>query len=185
VCSSDLKETALRKPDWDLSECEAKRVDRDPFDTPHLEEETTEDYMDLKSGNTELSFVEAKTIELAKAKIRRTYSQYWGADNRLISESVTIEITNNDLEQRYQFKIGSKLPIVHNLTIAKMGEQPIITVETGSISLSRNKDRNQITLVIHGKKDVTLTYSVEGLIWLAEIVEKTEPIEISELDLAL
>ena len=178
------KETALRSFDWKMTECEANRVDRDPFDTPHLEKEPMEDYMEAVNSNTELSFVENKTIELEKAKIRRTYSQYFTGDNVFVSESITIEITNHDLEERTFIKIGSKSPITHSYLITKMGEQPIKTVEKGSVSLSRNKERNTVTMLIQGKKDVEMTFSVSGLIWMAMVVDKYEP-KPEELEEAL
>lgn len=178
------KETALRSFDWKMEECEANRVNRDPFDTPHLEKELQEDYMEAVNTNTELSFIEAKTIELEKAKIRRTYSQYFTGENVFVSESITIEITNHDLEERTFIKIGSKCPIKHSYLTTKMGEQPIKTVEKGSVSLSRNKERNTITMVIQGKKDVEMTFSVSGLIWMAMVVAKYEP-KVEELEEAL
>lgn len=178
------KETALRSFDWKMEECEATRVDRDPFDTPHLEKEKSEDYDMDTAIHTELSFVDSRTIELEKAKIRRTYSQYFTGDNVFVSESITIEITNHDLEERMFFKIGSKCPIKHSYLITKMGEQPIKTVEKGSVSLTRNKERNTVTMLIHGKKDVEMVFSVSGFIWMAMVVAKYEP-KVEELEEAL
>jgi hypothetical protein len=180
-----IKETVLRQPDWALEDVEAKRVNRDPFDTPHLEDEQQEDGMDAVMDKTDLAFFSNKTIELSKAKIRREFKQYINKKNELVSETVVLEITNNDLEQRMFFKIGSKSPISEfRPNTVKMGEQPVLTVETGKISISRDSERKQITVTVNGKREVKWTFTVNGMIWVAEVVAKPEP-KAEELDMAI
>jgi hypothetical protein len=176
------KEHQIRQALRDVEECEAKRVNRDPFADTHNQEEK-EDYMSLVQPRTALNFIESQKVDLDKAKLRRTYGQFFEG-NDLVSESITIELWNKDLEERFIIKIGSKKAITHSFPIHRMGEQPSITVEKGSFSIVRNKDRNAVTMIISGKKDVTMTFKTEGLIWMALVVDKKE-VAPEEVDIAL
>lgn len=163
-------------------ELESKRADRDPFDMPHLIKEDN-DMADVIINRKTKEFISKATYELKIAEMRINNKQVW-KDNIRTGEYTRIELTNNDLEMRKIFIIGTKEVIVPNFKM-QMGDETPIRVIEGKMELTR--DKKIVTITISGDflvemqdeegdfvpvtvedKKIIRKYEVAENIWLAE-----------------
>ena len=183
--TGSAREYGILKAFTDMSECESKRIDYDPFDFPNVDmnaikEEVMEEREDLgtASPKTELAFIKLLKMDLFKAKIRIQHFQKYN-EEACVSETFRIEITNNDLEVRRFFVITAKEPIHLNFKfVPSMHANEVISIEKGTFELVRDEEtKDSVSMFITG---LERRYMVISRITLAEIVDKVDQVVVSD-----